>query len=204
MSLNVSPYIQKSPVRLIGLIVLLGVIGLMMVSDYPAMFKNRFFPEKVYSIQEVSVNQTIEEVLYKKGKPSFQISELPCNDGLKGRNCKIFIIDEKLKTDGQMFVMVDEQFNFKNNRYWMYGDFDNNTFVQFNEKGLVDGIRCSNICSPILGIQIGDNENRVTKLLGLPKISKINDGYKRMNYDQFGFKILLEKSTVVGFEIKLD
>ena len=107
MSLNVSPYIQKSPVRLIGLIVLLGVIGLMMVSDYPAMFKNRFFPEKVYSIQEVSVNQTIEEVLYKKGKPSFQISELPCNDGLKGRNCKIFIIDEKLKTDGQMFVMVD-------------------------------------------------------------------------------------------------
>lgn len=179
--------------------------------DYPQIIWNRFGGEKLSEIQGISLGDNKETVLYKMGKPQIQISELPC-----GSECKIFVLDEervkKETPDIEEYsnvIIIDNDYDPKKNDYWGYGGLDTNVLVTFNKNdGLVYGIQCTDQCDPIFGIRIGDSENRVIRLLGKPAVTEIERGQKRMYYDRIadrpndGFRIVLERGVVLGFELK--
>ncbi len=161
------------------------------------MIKNRYFTGSIENYMNVSIGDKREDVLYKLGAPDYVVQSIGrCKDGSNG-------CFEKYPTSS----FGESEKNKNINKYGIYV-FDNpsnyrGTLILVIKNNKVNRIVCQNICSSILGINVGDSEKYVKKIIGNPSRSEIDPikGSKTLIYDKLNLRLSFIKLSLVEIDI---
>lgn len=188
----------RNSLKLIGLAALISAVSLWFFStDYPTMIKNRYLTGSIENYMNVSIGDKREDILYKLGAPDYVVQSIGrCKDGSNG-------CFEKYPTSS--FVESEKNKNIKNYGIYVFENPSNyrGTLILVIKNNKVDRIICQDICSSILGINLGDSEKHIKKIIGNPSISEIDSikGSKTLIYEKLNLRLSFIKLRLVEIDI---
>jgi len=137
---------------------------------------------------------TQDEVLYTKGFPPTVFAEDVSDSKFKDF---MLVLDTTKLEKGK---------SVRDYRHWSYNGYKHSINVVFNNAGALVAIQCFSEdklgrCPPIVGIEDGNHETKVLRMLGDNPQAKLSGVTKSLTYPAFGLRLHLEKRQVYMLEV---
>jgi hypothetical protein len=162
-------------------------------------FVRRALIEPPTDYKSISIGNKKSEVEYKLGIPTAVLKEPEANDPYYPD-----LIVYKVGGDELGANSLPKGDDFTKYLYWVY---PGPVTVQFDKGGSVQSVDCTSLsivkdaCPPLLGMRIGDTEEHLSDVLGIPNYAKYDNTTKAVFYQKWGVEFILEKQKVYSMKM---